>query len=182
MFSAQAACRGPTRTPSPENTLDETHCALLLTNIAVVVSAGHSRQPAGREPLPDGQRPEPGGAAGLCLHHGLYGAIISLLMSKPMAKMSMGVQIINEPRNQDEPGSSRPCAALPTRPAYRCPRSASTRATRTPCHRRLQELGPGGRVHRPLAGHDARGGRGRHRPRGYYVANGDMVTMALIQG
>jgi hypothetical protein len=34
--------------------------------------AGHRGQPAGREPLPHGQRPEPGRAAGLRLHHGLW--------------------------------------------------------------------------------------------------------------
>ena len=33
---------------------------------------------------------------------GFTGAIISLLMSKPMAKMSMGVRIINQPSNADE--------------------------------------------------------------------------------
>ncbi|HNL42769.1 MAG TPA: zinc metalloprotease HtpX, partial [Ottowia sp.] len=33
---------------------------------------------------------------------GFSGAIVSLLMSKPMAKMSMGVQVIAQPRNADE--------------------------------------------------------------------------------
>lgn len=33
---------------------------------------------------------------------GFGGAIISLLISKPMAKWTSGVQVINEPRNADE--------------------------------------------------------------------------------
>ena len=40
--------------------------------------------------------------AGFSLIIGFGGAIISLLMSKPMAKMSAGVRIINQPQSQDE--------------------------------------------------------------------------------
>jgi heat shock protein HtpX len=40
--------------------------------------------------------------AGFSLIMGFGGAIISLLMSKSMAKWSMGLQLINQPRNADE--------------------------------------------------------------------------------
>jgi heat shock protein HtpX len=43
-----------------------------------------------------------GALLGFAFIMGFGGAIISLLMSKPIAKMSMGVQIINQPSNADE--------------------------------------------------------------------------------
>ena len=47
---------------------------------------------------------------------GFSGAIVSLLMSKPMAKMSMGVQVIAPPRCHQAPADHSPLQG-PRRPA-----------------------------------------------------------------
>ena len=65
---------------------------------------------------------------------GFTGAIISLLISKPMAKWSTGAQVLdpNAPRNQREAGCSIPCTNWPIAPASAVPKSPSTKARRTP--------------------------------------------------
>jgi Heat shock protein. Metallo peptidase. MEROPS family M48B len=74
----------------------------VMTNLAVVAVLGVGGQPAGRQPVPHGQWPEPGRLAGLCAGDGLWRAIISLLISKPMAKWSAKVQIIDGSGSADE--------------------------------------------------------------------------------
>ena len=48
------------------------------------------------------QRPEPGRPAGFALVMGFGGAIISLLISKPMAKWTSGVRVIDGSGSPDE--------------------------------------------------------------------------------
>ena len=97
---------------------------------------------------------------------GFGGAIISLLISKPMAKWSAGVQIINEPQSPDEAWIVETVRKLCRQGRHRHARGRHLRGrAQCLCHRRVQELGAGGGVHRPAAGHDARRGRGRDRPR-----------------
>jgi acyl-CoA synthetase (AMP-forming)/AMP-acid ligase II len=74
----------------------------LLTNIAVVAVLGIVASLLGVNRYLTANGLNLGALLGFAFIMGFGGAIISLLMSKPMAKMSMGVQIINEPRNQDE--------------------------------------------------------------------------------
>ena len=63
---------------------------------------------------------------------GFGGAIISLLISKPMAKWSTGAQIIDGTRRHDQALARRNGApALASGPASACPKSRSTRASRT---------------------------------------------------
>ena len=125
-----------------------------------------------------------GALLGFALIMGFGGAIISLLISKPMAKWSAGVRIINEPRSRPtRPGSCRRCASSPTRPASACPRSASSRASPMPSPparsrtRSLVAVSTGLLENmtreevEAVIGHEVA-----------HVANGDMVTMTLIQG
>ena len=74
----------------------------LLTNVAVVVVLGIVASLLGVNRYLTANGLNLGALLGFAFIMGFGGAIISLLMSKPIAKMSMGVQIINTPRNQDE--------------------------------------------------------------------------------
>jgi heat shock protein HtpX len=93
-----------------------------------------------------------GALLGFALVMGFGGAIISLLISKPMAKWTAGVQIIDAARAArrawivetvrkfaDKAGIGMPEVGIYEGDAQRL------------CHRRVQELGAGGRVHRPAA-------------------------------
>jgi heat shock protein HtpX len=123
------------------------------------------------------------GAAGLCAIMGFGGAIISLLMSKPMAKWSTGVQIINGSPTRPTAGSSAPCARLCREGRHRHARGRHLRGrAQRLCHRRVQELGAGGGVHRAAAEHDREEVEAVIGHEVAHVANGDMVTMTLIQG
>ena len=114
---------------------------------------------------------------------GFSGAIISLLMSKSMAKMSMGVKIINQPANADEAwivdtvrkfadksGIGMPEVAIyegePNAFATGAFKNSALVAVSTGLLRGMtrEEV-------EAVIGHEVA-----------HVANGDMVTMALIQG
>jgi heat shock protein HtpX len=74
----------------------------LLTNIAVVAVLGITASLLGVNRFLTANGLNLGALLGFAFIMGFGGAIISLLMSKPMAKMSMGVRIINQPSNADE--------------------------------------------------------------------------------
>ena len=74
----------------------------LLTNLAVVVVLGIVASLLGVNRYLTANGLNLGALLGYALVMGFGGAIISLLISKPMAKWSMGLQIIEQPRNQDE--------------------------------------------------------------------------------
>ncbi|VUZ28787.1 Protease HtpX [uncultured Comamonas sp.] len=74
----------------------------LLTNIAVVAVLGITASLLGVNRFLTANGLNLGALLGFAFIMGFGGAIISLLMSKPMAKMSMGVRIINQPGNADE--------------------------------------------------------------------------------
>ena len=74
----------------------------LLTNIAVVAVLGITASLLGVNRFLTSNGLNLGALLGFAFIMGFGGAIISLLMSKPMAKMSMGVHIINQPSNADE--------------------------------------------------------------------------------
>ncbi len=74
----------------------------VLTNVMVVVVLGIVASLLGvnRFLTPNGL--DLGALMGYALIMGFGGAIISLLISKPMAKWTSGVRIINQPANSDE--------------------------------------------------------------------------------
>ncbi|MGB6113884.1 MAG: M48 family metalloprotease, partial [Comamonas sp.] len=74
----------------------------LLTNIAVVAVLGVVASLLGVNRYLTANGLDMTNLLGFALVIGFGGAIISLLMSKMIAKMSMGVQIISAPRNADE--------------------------------------------------------------------------------
>ena len=116
---------------------------------------------------------------------GFGGAFISLLISKWMAKRAMGVQVITQPANEAEQLAGRtPCASRPRRPASACPKSASSiRRIRTPSpparskNAALVAVSTG--LLRNMRRDEVEAVLGHEVS---HVANGDMVTLTLIQG
>ena len=74
----------------------------VLTNLAVMVVLGVVASLLGVNRYLTANGMNLSALLGYALIMGFGGAFISLLMSKPMAKWSAGVQIIEQPRNQDE--------------------------------------------------------------------------------
>ena len=74
----------------------------VVTNLAVVLVLGIAARLLGVDRFLTANGLNLGALLGFALVMGFGGAIISLLISKPMAKWSAGVQIIEQPRNQDE--------------------------------------------------------------------------------
>ena len=74
----------------------------VLTNVAVVAVLGIVASLLGVNRYLTSNGLNLGALLGYALVMGFGGAIISLLISKPMAKWSSGVQVIDQPRNQDE--------------------------------------------------------------------------------
>ena len=74
----------------------------VLTNVAVVAVLGIVASLLGVNRYLTSNGLNLGALLGYALVMGFGGAIISLLISKPMAKWSSGVQVIEQPRNQDE--------------------------------------------------------------------------------
>ncbi len=114
---------------------------------------------------------------------GFSGAIVSLLMSKPMAKMSMGVQVIAQPRNADEAWivdtvrkfADQAGIGMPEVGIYEGePNAFATGAFKNSA---LVAVSTG--LLRGMTREEVEAVIGHEVA---HVANGDMVTMALIQG
>ena len=114
---------------------------------------------------------------------GFSGAIVSLLMSKPMAKMSMGVQVIAQPRNADEAWivdtvrkfADQAGIGMPEVGVYEGePNAFATGAFKNSA---LVAVSTG--LLRGMTREEVEAVIGHEVA---HVANGDMVTMALIQG
>ncbi len=114
---------------------------------------------------------------------GFSGAIVSLLMSKSMAKMSMGVQVIAQPRNADEAWivdtvrkfADQAGIGMPEVGIYEGePNAFATGAFKNSA---LVAVSTG--LLRGMTREEVEAVIGHEVA---HVANGDMVTMALIQG
>ena len=114
---------------------------------------------------------------------GFSGSIVSLLMSKTMAKMSMGVQIINEPRNADEAWIVDTVRRLADKAGIQMPEvgiyegEPNAFATGACKNSALVAVSTG--LLRGMTREEIEAVLGHEMA---HVANGDMVTMALIQG
>jgi heat shock protein HtpX len=155
----------------------------IVTNLAVVLVLGIVSRLLGVDRFLTANGLNLGALLGFALVMGFGGAIISLLMSKPMAKWSAGVQIIEQPRNQDEAwivdtvrkfadkaGIGMPEVGIfegdPNAFATGAFRDSALVAVSTGLlHNMTQE------EVEAVIGHEIA-----------HIANGDMVTMTLIQG
>jgi heat shock protein HtpX len=155
----------------------------LITNIAVVAVLGIVASLLGVNHYLTANGLNLGALLGFALVIGFGGAFISLLISKPMAKFSMGVQTINAPRNADEAWivetvrrlSEKAGIGMPEVGIYQGePNAFATGAFRNSA---LVAVSTGllqGMTREEVEaviGHEVT-----------HVANGDMVTMALVQG
>ena len=155
----------------------------LLTNVAVVVVLGIVASLLGvnRYLTPNGLNL--GSLLGFAFVIGFGGAIISLLISKPVAKWSTGVQIIEQPRNQDEAWIVETVRKLADKAGIGMPEvgifegAPNAFATGAFKNSALVAVSTGllqGMTREEIEaviGHEVA-----------HVANGDMITMALIQG
>ena len=120
---------------------------------------------------------------GYALVVGFTGSFISLLLSKSMAKMSMGVQIINQPSNADEAWLVDTVSRLSQRAGIAMPEvgiyegEANAFATGAFKNSALVAVSTG--LLRGMTREEIEAVLGHEVA---HVANGDMVTMTLIQG
>jgi len=155
----------------------------VLTNLAVVLVLSITARILGVDRFLNQNGLDMGMLLVFALIMGFGGAFISLLMSKPIAKMSTGAQVIEQPRNADETWlvntvqklAERAGIAMPEVAIYEgAPNAFATGAFKNSAlvavstgllHSMTHE-----EVEAVLAHEVA------------HVANGDMVTMTLIQG
>jgi heat shock protein HtpX len=155
----------------------------VLTNFAVMVVLGVVASLLGVNRYLTANGLNLSALLGFSLIMGFGGAIISLLMSKPMAKWSTGARLINQPSNQDEAWivstvqrlSERAGIAMPEVAIYEGePNAFATGAFKNSA---LVAVSTGllqGMTKEEIEavlGHEIA-----------HVANGDMVTLTLIQG
>ena len=155
----------------------------VLTNLAVMVVLGVVASLLGVNRYLTANGLNLSALLGFSLIMGFGGAIISLLMSKPMAKWSTGAHVINQPANQDEAWivstvqrlSERAGIAMPEVAIYEGePNAFATGAVKNSA---LVAVSTGllqSMTHEEIEavlGHEIA-----------HVANGDMVTLTLIQG
>ena len=155
----------------------------LMTNLAVVVVLGIVANLLGVNRYLTSSGLNLGSLLGFAFIMGFGGAIISLLMSKPIAKWSSGVQVINQPRNQDEAWIVETVRKFADKAGIGMPEvgifegdpnafatgafknsalvAVSTGLLQSMTHEEIEAV----------IGHEVA-----------HMANGDMVTMTLIQG
>ena len=155
----------------------------VLTNVMVVAVLGVVASLLGvnRFLTPNGLNL--GSLLGFALVMGFGGAIISLLISKPMAKWTSGVRVITQPQNADEAWIMETVRRLADKAQIGMPEvgifdgDPNAFATGAFKHSALVAVSTGllqGMTHEEIEavlGHEIA-----------HVANGDMVTMTLIQG
>ena len=155
----------------------------VLTNVLVVAVLGVVASLLGVNRYLTANGLNLGALLGFALVMGFGGAIISLLISKPMAKWTSGVQVIEQPRNADEAWivetvrklSDKAGIAMPEVGIFEgAPNAFATGAFKNSA---LVAVSTGllqGMTREEIEaviGHEIA-----------HVANGDMVTMTLIQG
>ena len=155
----------------------------LLTNIAVVAVLGIVASLLGVNRFLTANGLNLGALLGFAFVMGFGGAIISLLISKPMAKWTSGVHVINEPRNADEAWIVNTVRGFADKAGIGMPEvgiyegEANAFATGAFKNSALVAVSTGllqGMTREEVEaviGHEVA-----------HIANGDMVTMTLIQG
>lgn len=156
----------------------------LMTNLAVVLVASVTLSLLGVGNFMQGSSLNLTSLLIFCAVFGMAGSIVSLLLSKTMAKMSTGTQIIEQPRNQTEAWLMQTVGELSQKAGIKMPTvgifpAMESNAFATGWNRNdalvavsaglLQRMSPD--EVRAVLAHEIG-----------HVANGDMVTMSLIQG
>ena len=155
----------------------------LLTNVAVVALLGIVASLLGvnRFLTPNGL--DLGNLLGFALVIGFGGAIISLLISKPMAKRSAGVRIINDPQSPDEAWIVDTVRKFATEAKIGMPEvgifEGAPNAFATGAFKNSSLVAVSTGLLEGMTREEVEAVIGHEVA---HVANGDMVTMTLIQG
>ena len=155
----------------------------LLTNVAVVALLGIVASLLGvnRFLTPNGL--DLGNLLGFALVIGFGGAIISLLISKPMAKRSAGVRIINDPQSPDEAWIVDTVRKFATEAKIGMPEvgifEGAPNAFATGAFKNSSLVAVSTGLLEGMTREEVEAVIGHEVA---HIANGDMVTMTLIQG
>ena len=125
-----------------------------------------------------------GGLFVMCAIFGCVGSMISLFMSKTMCKTAYGVEVITQPRNQREAWLLQEVASLAQKAGIGMPEvgiyhSADPNAFATGYSKQNALVAVSTGLLDNMNAHEVRGVLGHEIS---HVANGDMVTMTLLQG
>ena len=155
----------------------------LLTNVAVVVVLGIVASLLGVNRYLTANGLNLGALLGFAFIMGFGGAIISLLMSKPIAKMSMGVRIINQPQSADEAWIVETVRRFADTAGINMPEvgvyEGEPNAFATGAFKNSSLVAVSTGLLQGMTREEVEAVIGHEVA---HVANGDMVTMALIQG
>ncbi|MES1976606.1 MAG: protease HtpX [Pseudomonadota bacterium] len=155
----------------------------VLTNLAVVVVLGIVASLLGVNRYLTPQGLNLGMLLGFAAVIGFGGAIISLLISKPVAKWSSGVRLINEPQNADEAWIVETVRKLATTANIGMPEvgifEGAPNAFATGAFKNSALVAVSTGLLQGMTREEIEAVLGHEIA---HIANGDMVTMTLIQG
>jgi heat shock protein HtpX len=155
----------------------------VLTNLAVVVVLGVVASLLGVNRWLTANGLNLGALLGFAFVMGFGGAIISLLISKPIAKWSTGMQIIDQPRNTDEAWIVETVRRLATQAGVGMPEvgifEGEPNAFATGAFKNSALVAVSTGLLQGMTREEIEAVIGHEMA---HVANGDMVTMTLIQG
>jgi len=156
---------------------------LVLTNLAVMVVLGIVASVLGVNRYLTANGLNLTALLGFSLIMGFGGAFISLLISKPMAKWSSGVQVITEPRSADEAWLLQTVQNLATKAGIGMPEvgvfEGAPNAFATGAFKNSALVAVSTGLLQGMTREEVEAVLGHEVA---HIANGDMVTMTLIQG
>lgn len=155
----------------------------VLTNLAIVVVLGIVASVLGVNRYLTANGLNLTALLGFALIMGFGGAFISLLISKPMAKWSSGVQVITQPRSPDEAWLLQTVQNLATKAGIGMPEvgvfEGEPNAFATGAFRNSALVAVSTGLLQGMTRDEVEAVLGHEVA---HIANGDMVTMTLIQG
>ena len=155
----------------------------IATNLAVMLVLTVVTRLLGLDRVLAGQGLNLGGLMVLSLVMGFGGAIISLLMSKPIAKWTMGLQVIDTPQTAQQAWLVETVRQLADRAGVGMPEVAiyegEPNAFATGAFRNSALVAVSSGLLQSMTEEEVRAVLGHEMS---HVANGDMVTLTLIQG
>jgi heat shock protein HtpX len=155
----------------------------VMTNLAVVVVLGVVANLLGVNRYLSTSGLDLGALMGFALLMGFGGAIISLLISKPIAKWSAGVRIIEQPQNADEAWIVQTVRKFADQAGIGMPEvgifDAEPNAFATGAFKNSALVAVSTGLLQGMTREEVEAVIGHEVA---HIANGDMVTMALIQG
>ena len=155
----------------------------IVTNLAVMLVLGVVARLLGVDRFLTAQGLNLGSLLGFAMVIGFGGAFISLLMSKPMAKWTTGAEVITQPRSQDEAWILETVRRLSERAGVTMPEVAiyegEPNAFATGAFKNSALVAVSTGLLQGMTRDEVEAVLGHEMS---HIANGDMVTLTLIQG